>query len=63
MDRLERDRVLMLFQQLHQDVEQDWRRASGDMYCEHCGLQYRYHPIDPITNVDRRLCNGVTVHL
>lgn len=63
LDNLERDSILRLFQQLHQDDDSDWRRASGGMYCEHCGLQYRQHPIDHITNVDRRLCNGITVHL
>jgi hypothetical protein len=63
MTRLEREQVLRLFQQLHQDMDDDWYRASGEMYCEHCGLQYRNHPIEEFFNIDRRLCNGETVHL
>ena len=63
MTRLEREAVLRLFQQLHQDMEDDWYRASGNMYCPHCGLEYRYHPIEEFFNIDQRLCNGETVHL
>ena len=66
MTYLEREQILRLFQQMHQD-DDVWYRASGSMYCEICGLQYGYHPIDQTTysdiNFDRRLCNGKTVHL
>lgn len=60
---LQRDSTLRLFQQLHQGDEDDWYRASGGMYCDRCGLQYRYHPIEEQYNIDRRLCNGEVVHL
>jgi len=63
MSSLEREVVLRLFQQMHQDDEDDWHRASGDMHCEHCGLLYRQHPVEEFFNIDHRLCNGVTVHL
>ncbi len=63
MTLLQRESILRLFQQLHQDMDDDWRRASGGVICEHCGLQYRHHPVDNVTNIDRRLCNGETVHL
>ena len=65
MTRLERESVLRLFPQMHQDDEEDcnWYRASGDMYCLHCGLQYRHHPVEEFFNIDHRLCNGEIVHL
>lgn len=59
----QRDTVLRLFQQLHQDQDDDWHRASGSMLCPHCGLAYRFHPLNETTEDDRRLCSGVTVHL
>lgn len=60
--------TLRLFQQMHQDDDPDWRRASGQMYCRICGHQYRDHPyFDEQTfcgyPVDHRLCNGDVVHL
>ena len=62
--RLEREARLRLFQQMHQDDDQDnWRRASGQMYCVYCKLQYWMHPVEEIYNVDHRLCNGDIVHL
>lgn len=63
MTLLERENVLRLFDQLHQDNENDWRRSSGNMFCEHCKLQYRHHPVEQFYNTDHRLCNGYTVHL
>jgi hypothetical protein len=67
MNRLERENVLRLFEQLHQNDDAYWRRASGSMYCSICGLQYRHHPPDmetPLVNeaYDNRLCNGTIVH-
>lgn len=61
--RLHRDIGFRLFQQLHQDDEPDWYRANGSMCCALCGVQYRFHPIDPNCEVDHRLCNGTLVHL
>lgn len=61
--KLEIDARLRLFSQLHQSVEEDWRRASGSMRCECCGLLYRQHPIENIYNIDHRLCDGTIVHL
>lgn len=63
MTYYERDLVLRLFQQMHQDSEKDWYRSSGALYCMCCGLQYRYHPTEELFNIDKRLCNGETVHL
>jgi len=63
MTRLERESVLRLFPQMHQDNEDDWHRANGNMYCPHCGLQYRHHPVEEFYNIDHRLCDGTTVHL
>lgn len=63
MNKLEREATLRLFQQMHQDIKEDWYRSNGDMYCSHCGIQYRYHPTEEFFNIDRRLCNGYTVHL
>lgn len=60
--KLLRDVTLRLFQQLHQD-DGYFYRASGSMYCKHCGLQYRYHPVEELHNTDHRLCNGDIVHL
>ena len=54
---------LRLFQQLHQDMDDDWYRSNKSMVCEHCGLQYQHHPTEQRFNVDKRLCNGVTVHI
>lgn len=62
MNAFQQEQTLRLFQQLHQDGD-EWYRASGAMYCVHCGLQYRYHPIEEEYNVDHRLCNGEIVHL
>jgi len=59
---LQRDITLRLFQQLHQ-TEDECYRASGSMYCTHCGLRYRYHPVEEQYNVDHRLCSGEIVHL
>ena len=53
---------LRLFQQLHQDTETDFYRASGACLCELCGLEYRKHPLDEELAVNR-LCNGELVHL
>ncbi len=61
--RLENEARLRLFQQLHQSEEDDWRRASGRMLCEYCGLMYRLHPVEEVYNTDNRLCNGTLVHL
>ena len=56
------DAKLRLFQQLHQDTETDFYRASGACLCELCGLEYRMHPLDEELAVNR-LCNGELVHL
>lgn len=76
--RLEREARLRLFQQLHQGPDPEdaelygffLRRASGDVLCEHCGLEYRLHPYDEEGPVDcegrpfhHRLCGGETAHL
>ncbi len=66
--KLGRDARLRLFEQLHQDMEEDWHRAGGSVPCEHCGVEYRWHPINDTTkredgSGDHRLCNGMTVHL
>lgn len=67
--RLKREAVLRLFQQLHQnDDETAFRRASGSMRC-FCGLQYREHYLDiehpgyDGEPCDNRLCDGDIVHL
>ncbi len=60
--RLQRDAKLRLFQQMHQDYEPEWRRASGGCVCEICGLKYRDH-FDDTDGFDKRLCNGDVVHL
>lgn len=65
----ERELVLRLFQQMHQNPDAYWRRASGKSICTHCGLTYSEHPVDmetPTYNdepVDHRLCDGTIVHL
>jgi hypothetical protein len=66
--RLERERRLRLFQQMHQSLE--WRRASGGVRCEYCSLLYREYllseegPCDPYEGpIDHRLCGGDIVHL
>ena len=56
------DAKLRLFQQLHQDTETDFYRASGACLCELCGLEYLMHPLDEELAVNR-LCNGELVHL
>lgn len=66
--RERRERVLRLFEPLHQNDSPNYRRASGSSYCNHCGLQYREHPDDEETTYfndasDKRLCNGDVVHL
>lgn len=68
MTRLERESTLRLFQQLHQNDEPEWHRASGACRCDKCGLQYREHQYDeehPGANesFDTRLCDGTVVHL
>lgn len=60
--KLSTDAKLRLFQQLHQDTETDFYRASGACLCELCGLEYRKHPLDEELAVNR-LCNGEFVHL
>jgi uncharacterized protein YbaR (Trm112 family) len=60
--RQQREIRLRLFQQLHQDTG-EWHRASGEMYCKNCGLQYRYHPVEEQYDIDHRLCDGELVHL
>lgn len=60
--KLSTDAKLRLFQQLHQDTETDFYRASGSCLCELCGLEYRKHPLDEELAVNR-LCNGELVHL
>lgn len=58
------DARLRMFPQLHQsDGINDWRRASGKMTCQYCGLLYSQHPIEEIYNIDHRLCDGSIVHL
>ena len=59
----QRDSILRLFQQMHQDIETDWYRANGSMICHYCGLEYQHHPTEQLFNVDKRLCDGYTVHL
>lgn len=75
--RLEREARLRLFQQLHQGLDTEdadrlgfFFRASGNVLCPHCGLEYRIHPYDeegPVNSEGRpfhhRLCGGETVHL
>lgn len=66
--KLSREARMRLFQQLHQDDEPEWRRASGAVICPLCGCEYRHHPyFDEQTMhghpVDHRLCNGDVVHL
>lgn len=61
--RLLNDQKLRLFQQLHQDDDPEYYRASGSCKCPICGLEYRDHPEDPIYDIDHRLCNGDIVHL
>ena len=56
------DAKLRLFQQIHQDTETDFYRASGSCLCELCGIEYRKHPYDEELAVNR-LCNGELVHL
>ena len=51
-----------LFQQLHQDDDPVWYRASGRCICWLCSLPYSTHPPDD-SGIDRRLCNGDVVHL
>lgn len=60
--KLTTDAKLRIFQQLHQDTETDFYRASGSCLCELCGLTYRLHPYDEELAVNR-LCNGEFVHL
>lgn len=60
--RFSAEAKLRLFQQLHQDTETDFYRASGSCLCELCGLEYRKHPYDEELAVNR-LCNGEFVHL
>lgn len=68
IDRMAREVQMRLFQQLHQNDEPEWRRASGSMKCSLCRCEYRYHPLvdeqlgfgEPI---DHRLCDGDVVHL
>ena len=63
-NRLTIESKLRLFQQLHQsELTLDWRRASGGVLCDLCGLPYRKHPIEGTTDIDHRLCNGELVHL
>jgi hypothetical protein len=52
-----------LFPQLHQSIDEDWHRASGQMTCRYCGLLYRQHAKEEIYNTDHRLCSGTVVHL
>lgn len=57
-----------LFQQLHQDDQPNYRRASGRCRCIICGEEYRNHPYyDEHTYwgypVDHRICDGDVVHL
>jgi hypothetical protein len=66
---LHREWRLRVFQQLHQDDVTESYRASGRMYCNLCGLQYREHYGD-VTHPgyngeasDNRLCDGRIVHL
>lgn len=67
---LEREQVLRLFQQMHQnDFYYDyWRRSSGKSLCVLCGLEHREHlyaeeyPLFP-EGYDKRLCNGDIVHI
>ena len=75
--RIEREKRLRLFQSLHQLPEIDvmisqgmWHRASGRVFCQHCGLTYSYHPIveewgGQMYDIpeDVRLCDGRVVHL
>lgn len=61
--QLIRDQTLRLFQKLHQDTYEGFYRSNGSMYCEICGLQYRQHYTEQLYNIDKRLCNGDTVHL
>ena len=66
--RLSRESAMRLFEQLHQDDDPEWRRASGGVICSLCGYEYRYHPyFDERTMhgypVDYRLCDGDVVHL
>lgn len=42
--KLHREACMRLFQQLHQDDEPEWRRASGGGLCSLCGQEYRHHP-------------------
>jgi hypothetical protein len=70
MNILQREQILRLFQQLHQNdfYYEYWRRSSGSMGCEKCGLQYREHLNDEEhphvgDGFDKRICNGDIVHL
>lgn len=58
-----REQRFRLFQQLHQDDDPVWHRASGACICDKCGLPYRDHPVEEEFNIDRRLCDGRIVHL
>jgi hypothetical protein len=75
--RLERDRRLRLFQQLHQSPELEdmldaelWRRANWFLRCELCQLPYGEHaPFDEylfgdphLDPTDHRLCSGEVIH-
>lgn len=55
--------ALSIFPQLHQSIDEEWRRSSGAMTCKYCGLLYRQHPVEEIYNIDHRLCDGTIVHL
>lgn len=67
-EKLGREARLLLFQQLHQDDDPEWRRGSGATLYRLCGLAYRYHYLFDDTShtrepTDHRLCNGNVVHL
>jgi len=66
--RLRREWSLRLFQQMHQNDDPEWRRASGAARCPLCKLELREHGYDeehPGFNesFDNRLCTGEVVHL
>lgn len=61
--KLEVEQKTRLFQQLHQDDDPYWFRASGSCKCPLCGLEYRRHPQEEQFNIDHRLCTGELVHL
>lgn len=68
-NRLDRWARMRLFFPLHQDDDPIRRRASGEMCCDLCGVQYTYYPyfdeqmFGDNGPVDHRLCDGDVVHL